>query len=55
MRRVAFAIALTGATAACPHARKTVRYRWNVRRIVADGEPPLAYGERGNRLHLAPR
>jgi hypothetical protein len=38
----------------CPHARKTIRYRWNGRRIVASGEPPLAYGRRGNRLHLAP-
>ncbi|HEY7619133.1 MAG TPA: LppP/LprE family lipoprotein [Solirubrobacteraceae bacterium] len=38
----------------CPHARKTVRYRWNGKRIVASGEPPLAYGRRGNRLHLAP-
>ncbi len=39
----------------CPHARKTVRYRWNGRRIVADGEPPLVYGQRGDRLRLAPR
>jgi hypothetical protein len=38
----------------CPHAKKTVRYRWNGKRITADGEPPLAYGSRGNRLHLAP-
>jgi LppP/LprE lipoprotein len=36
----------------CPHARKTVRYRWNGRRIVADGKPPLVYGRHGNRLHL---
>jgi hypothetical protein len=38
----------------CPHARKTIRYRWNGHRIVACGEAPLIYGRRGNRLHLAP-
>lgn len=38
----------------CPHARKTVHYGWNGHRITADGQPPLAYGTRGNRLHLAP-
>ena len=38
----------------CPHARKTVLYRWNGHRILASGQPPLGYGRRGNRLHLAP-
>jgi LppP/LprE lipoprotein len=38
----------------CPHAIKTVRYRWNGRRIVADGTPPRSYGRKGNRLHLSP-
>ena len=37
----------------CPSSTKTVRYRWNGSRIVADGTPPLIYGHHGNRLHLA--
>ena len=37
----------------CPSAVKTVHYRWNGSRIVADKKPPLIYGHRGNRLHLA--
>jgi hypothetical protein len=36
----------------CPSATKTVHYRWNGSRIVADKAPPLIYGHRGNRLHL---
>jgi hypothetical protein len=39
----------------CPHAMRTIDYRWNGRRIVASGTPPLAYGSRGPRLHLAAR
>jgi LppP/LprE lipoprotein len=38
----------------CPSSKKTIRYRWNGSRIVADGTPPLVFGRRGNRLHLAP-
>jgi hypothetical protein len=38
----------------CPSSTKTVRYRWAHGRIVADGTPPLIYGRRGTRLHLAP-
>ena len=34
---------------------KTVRYRWNGSRIVADATPPLVYGHHGHRLHLAGR
>lgn len=37
----------------CPSSRKTVRYTWNGSRIVADGDPPLAFGKEGDRLHLA--
>jgi hypothetical protein len=37
----------------CPSSRKTVRYTWNGARIVADGDPPLAYGKQGDRLRLA--
>lgn len=37
----------------CPSSRKTVRYTWNGTRIVADGDPPLAYGRQGDRLQLA--
>jgi hypothetical protein len=37
----------------CPSSVKTVHYRWNGARIVADGTPPKIYGHRGNRLHLA--
>jgi hypothetical protein len=36
----------------CPSSFKTVRYRWNGKRIVAGGDPPLVYGRRGDRLHL---
>jgi LppP/LprE lipoprotein len=39
----------------CQSSKKTVRYRWNGSRIVADGTPPLVYGRKGSRLHLAPR
>jgi hypothetical protein len=38
----------------CPSSTKTVRYRWNGSRIVADGTPPLIFGHHGDRLHLAP-
>ncbi|MFL5780827.1 MAG: LppP/LprE family lipoprotein [Thermoleophilaceae bacterium] len=37
----------------CPSSKKTVRYTWNGSRIVADGDPPLAYGKQGDPLHLA--
>jgi hypothetical protein len=37
----------------CPHATKTIGYRWNGSRIVASATPPRAYGSRGPRLHLA--
>jgi hypothetical protein len=37
----------------CPSSKKTVRYRWKGGRIVADATPPLIYGKRGSRLHLA--
>jgi hypothetical protein len=37
----------------CPSAFKRITYRWNGRRIVASGTPPLSYGRRGQRLHLA--
>jgi hypothetical protein len=37
----------------CPHATRTIAYRWNGSRIVAGGTPPKAYGSRGPRLHLA--
>jgi hypothetical protein len=36
----------------CPSSTKTVDYSWNGTRIVADGEPPLAFGKRGDQLHL---
>jgi LppP/LprE lipoprotein len=39
----------------CPSAIKTVAYRWNGRRIVANAKPPLIYGRHGSRLHLAKR
>lgn len=39
----------------CPSSTRTVHYRWNGSRIVADGRPPKIYGHRGNRLHLAAR
>lgn len=38
----------------CPSSTKTVRYSWNGTRVVADGDPPLAYGKLGDQLHLAP-
>ena len=38
----------------CPSSRKVVRYSWTGGRIVASGRPPLIYGQRGERLHLAP-
>ena len=37
----------------CASSYRTVRYRWNGARIVADGQPPLTYGRRLDRLHLA--
>ncbi len=37
----------------CPSSTKTISYSWNGSRIVADGDPPLAYGKPGDRLHLA--
>jgi hypothetical protein len=37
----------------CPSSIKTVHYRWNGSRIVADKSPPLIYGHHGNRLHLS--
>jgi hypothetical protein len=37
----------------CPSSFVTVRYTWNGTRIVADGDPPLAYGKQGDRLRLA--
>ena len=38
----------------CPSTKKTVLYTWNGSRVVPDGDPPLAYGKRGDRLHLGP-
>jgi LppP/LprE lipoprotein len=38
----------------CPSSTKTVRYSWNGARVVADGDPPHAYGKLGDQLHLAP-
>lgn len=38
----------------CPSSKKRIVYRWNGHRITASGTPPLAYGRRGERLHLAP-
>jgi hypothetical protein len=38
----------------CPSSTKTVDYSWNGSRIVADGDPPLVYGKRGDQLHLSP-
>ena len=37
----------------CPHATRTIAYRWNGSRIVASGTPPREYGRRGPKLHLA--
>jgi hypothetical protein len=37
----------------CPSAIKTVNYRWQMGRVVADGTPPTVYGRRLERLHLA--
>ncbi len=37
----------------CPHATKTIGYRWNGSRIVASATPPREYGRRGPKLHLA--
>jgi LppP/LprE lipoprotein len=39
----------------CPSSTRTVHYRWNGSRIVADGRPPKIFGHRGSRLHLAAR
>ena len=38
----------------CPSGSKPVLYRYTSGRIVADGEPPLSFGQRGSRLRLAP-
>jgi hypothetical protein len=35
-------------------SKKTERYRWNGSRIVADGDPPLAYGKHGDKVHPEP-
>jgi hypothetical protein len=37
----------------CPHATRTIAYRWNGERIVASGTPPREYGRYGPKLHLA--
>lgn len=37
----------------CPSSSKTVDYSWNGSRIVADGDPPLAFGKPGDRLRLS--
>ena len=37
----------------CPHATRTIAYRWNGSRIVASATPPREYGRRGAQLHLA--
>jgi hypothetical protein len=37
----------------CPSSIKTVNYRWQGGRLVADGTPPTVYGRRLERLHLA--
>lgn len=37
----------------CPSSTTTVRYSWNGERIVADRDPPLAYGKQGDRLRLS--
>jgi hypothetical protein len=37
----------------CPSSTKTVHYRWRGGKIVADAAPPLVFGERGSKLHLA--
>jgi hypothetical protein len=36
----------------CPSSKKTVLYTWNGSRVVADGDPPLAFGKQGDELHL---
>jgi hypothetical protein len=38
----------------CPSGTKRVVYRWNGSRITASDTRPLAFGRRGQRLHLAP-
>jgi hypothetical protein len=37
----------------CPSSTKTVHYRYRGGRIVADATPPLVFGQRGSKLHLA--
>lgn len=37
----------------CPSSTKTVHYRWSGGKIVADASPPLVFGRRGSKLHLA--
>ena len=37
----------------CPSKTKVVHYRWRGGKIVADAAPPLVYGKRGGKLHLA--
>lgn len=37
----------------CPSKTKTVHYRYRGGKIVADATPPLVFGKRGSKLHLA--
>jgi hypothetical protein len=37
----------------CPHATRTIAYRWNGSRIAASRTPPREYGRRGPTLQLA--
>lgn len=37
----------------CPSSTKTVHYRYRGGKIVADAAPPLVFGQRGSKLHLA--
>ena len=34
-------------------AEQVVHYRWRGSKIAADGAPPLIFGRRGSKLHLA--
>jgi len=38
----------------CPSGSALISYSWNGSRIVANGDPPLIYGEPGFLLHLSP-
>ncbi len=53
--RVAYGVYSGNDPFCCPHAVRTISYRWNGSRIVAGGTPPRSYGRRGDRLHLARR